>query len=410
MLRRAAIAALAGVATLASPAARAASTNFATVERGKYLTALADCASCHTNPGGRPFAGGRPIQTPFGNVVAPNITPDLETGIGAWSDADFKSALKRGRGRAGTYLYPAMPYSYYTKMSDDDVLAIRSYLQTKAPVKNNVVSDQLPFPFNIRQSMRVWNALYFKTGDFKPSPDKSADWNRGAYLVQGPGHCAACHTPKTFMGGDRQSASLQGYASQGWFAPNITDDPANGIGRWSVQEIVAYLQRATTALRPPPDPWPRRSQTRVRICPIRTSWRSQRTSKAYPAIQRRRTAVSANDPVMKAGASIYRDTCSACHAINGEGSPDLFPSLAGSPSVRSVDATSLIHMVLRGGRSVATAQEPTAPAMPSYAWQLDDAQVAAVLTYIRNSWGASAAAVSADDVRKQRQALDRGSD
>ena len=221
---------------------RADGQGFAQIERGRYLTTAADCGACHTTPGGAPFAGGRPIETPFGNILAPNITPDAETGIGAWSDADFDAAVRQGKRRDGTLLYPAMPFPSYAKMSRDDVLAIRAYLQTVAPAHNPVVADQLPFPFNIRASMLVWDALYFEPGEFKPDSAKSAAWNRGAFLVEGPGHCGACHTPKTLLGGDEKSQALQGYQIQGWFAPDITNEARRGLGGWSVDDIVAYLR------------------------------------------------------------------------------------------------------------------------------------------------------------------------
>jgi mono/diheme cytochrome c family protein len=185
--------------------------DFTQVERGRYLAVLSDCASCHTVPGSnQPFAGGRAIETPFGNIVAPNITPDLETGIGSWSDEAFDVAIRKGLRPNGSPLYPAMPYTAYTKMSADDVLAIRAYLNTITPVRNAVIANTLPFPFNIRAAMRVWNALYFTVGEYRPDTQKSSEWNRGAFLVDGPGHCGACHTPKTLLGGDRADQYLRG--------------------------------------------------------------------------------------------------------------------------------------------------------------------------------------------------------
>jgi mono/diheme cytochrome c family protein len=387
------------------PIVRASGQDFAQIERGRYLTAAADCAACHDSPGGSPFAGGRPIETPFGVVLAPNITPDPETGIGAWSDADFDGAVRRGRRRDGSPLYPAMPFPYYAKMSRDDVRAIRAYLKILTPVRNKVTADQLPFPFSIRASMKVWDALYFTKGQFKPDKAKSAAWNRGAYLVEGPAHCGACHTPKTWLGGDQTSRALQGYAIQGWFAPDITNDERRGLGGWRIEDIVAYLRtghnRVAAATGPMGEEVAMSSSrmTDADLSAIATYLKDQpgRTD-VFPA-------VASNDPAMTAGAAIYRDVCSACHAPDGKGVPDLFPALASSPSVRSDDPASLIRVILRGARSVATSAEPTAPAMPAFGWQLNDQQLAAVVTYIRNSWGASAPAVSPDDVRKTRAAL-----
>src|ERR1700727_2891534 len=199
--------------------------DFGQVERGHYLSIVGDCAACHTLPGsGRDLAGGRVIETPFGKLIAPNITPDAATGIGAWTDDEFVNALTKGTGRGSTHLYPAMPYTYYTKVTRDDALAIRAYLNTVPAVHNPIEANQLPFPLNIRLSMTAWNALFFKPGVFEPDHSKSDEWNRGAYLTEGLGHCGLCHTPKNGLGGDKTSEKMQGYNLQGWFAPNITNN------------------------------------------------------------------------------------------------------------------------------------------------------------------------------------------
>jgi len=235
------------LAVCRAPAAQAGDSltgqNFTEIERGRYLTSVGDCLACHTKPeGGQPFAGGRPIETPFGVVVSPNITPDQQTGIGNWTGPQFDAAVRGGRRPDGKRLYPAMPYVYYTKMSAADVRAIRAYLDTVPPVHQEVEPNQLPFPFSIRWGMRLWDALYFDPGPFKPDPNKSAVWNRGAYLVEGPGHCGSCHTPKSILGGDEGKQALQGYALQGWFAPDITSDVHRGLGRWSVEDVSQFLK------------------------------------------------------------------------------------------------------------------------------------------------------------------------
>ena len=377
--------------------------NFGQIERGRYLAIAGDCSSCHTVPGsGQPFAGGRPIETPFGVVVGANITPDPDTGIGAWSDETFVRALREGKGHDGQLLYPAMPYPYYTKLTESDALAIRAYLNTVKPVRNAVVSNKLPFPFDVREGMAAWNALYFKSGEFKPDPTKSAEWNRGAYLVQGLGHCGACHTPKTQLGGDDRARTFQGNALQGWFAPNITNDNERGLGGWSVADIVAYLKNghnattASTGIMGEEITLSSSQMTDADLTAIATYLEDLPGQISSPA------AVSASDPTMTAGGAIYADECSACHGMDGKGVPYLFPSLAGSPNVRSVDPVSLTRVLIEGARSVATAGEPTGPGMPSFAWKLSDDQVAAVLTYIRNSWGASASPVDPRQVEQAR--------
>lgn len=392
-------------------AAGSAGQNFTQIQRGRYLAATADCVGCHTIPErGETYAGGREIETPFGNITSPNITPDRETGIGNYTDEDFDRAVRRGIRSDGARLYPAMPYTAYTKMSRDDVMAIRAYLNTVPAVHTEYARSRLPFPLNIRSAMRAWNALNFTEGEFRFDPQKSPEWNRGAFLVEGPGHCGACHTPKGMLGGDKSSEHLRGSYLQGWFAPDITNDDARGLGRWSVDDIVGYLKtghnRITAATGPMAEEITLSSSqmTNDDLKAIATYLKS------VPGRNDKPVPIAAGDPMMTAGQAIYRDSCSACHSIDGSGSARLFPSLAASSMVRSDDPTTLIRLVLRGARSVATKEEPTAPAMPSYGWQLDDAQLAAVLTYVRNSWGGAAPTVAAGDVAKARKDLQRRTD
>jgi len=385
--------------------------DFQKIERGRYLVTAADCAACHTRPdGGAPFAGGRPIETPFGNVVSANITPDRQTGIGAWSDDEFDKAVREGIRRDGSRLYPAMPYTSYTKMTREDVAAMHAYLSTIQPVHNEVQSNQLPFPFDMRWGMNVWNWLFFNSGTYTPDNAKSAEWNRGAYLVQGPGHCTACHTPKNFAGSDKSGQYLQGANLQDWFAPDITNDSRRGLGRWSVEDVVKYLKTGHNPISGATGPM---SEEVALASSGMTDADLQAIAmylKSLPGRNDEQKPIAANDPQMQAGAAIYRDQCSACHQIDGKGVPNLFPSLAGSSQIRSDDPTTAIRVVLQGARSVATKDEPTGPGMPSFAWQLTNVQVAAVLTYVRNAWGAAASAVSADAVSKSRNNLAKRAD
>jgi len=394
----------------AAPSA-ASEQDFTQIERGRYLVAAGDCVACHTIPGvGKPFAGGRPIETPFGNITSANITPDRDTGIGSWTAEQFDNAVRHGIRPDGRRLYPAMPYPNYTKMSHDDVMAMRAYLATIAPVNNKVDRNTLPFPLNIRAGMYAWNALFFSPGEFKPNPDKSAEWNRGAYLVNGPAHCGACHTPKNMLGADKDSEFLHGSRLQGWFAPNITSDSVKGLGNWSVDDIVAYLKtghnRISAATGPMAEEVEHASSkmTDDDLKAIATYL------KTIPGENNQNKAIAADDPVMKAGHAIYRDQCAACHMIDGKGVARLFPSLADAAMLRSDDPRSAIRLVLRGVRSVATKDEPTAPGMPAFSRELSDQQIAAVLTYARNTWGRPASAVSADDVAKAREELQARSD
>jgi mono/diheme cytochrome c family protein len=381
------------------------SQQFDQIEKGRYLATAADCFACHTVPGsGKAFAGNRPIETPFGNITAPNITPDTDTGIGSWSDDQFDSAVRRGVRPDGSRLYPAMPFTAYTKMSRDDVLAIRAYLATVEPVHQPVKANTLPFPFNIREAMRAWDALYFSEGEFQPDTGKSPAWNRGAYLVQGPGHCAACHTPKSFLGGDKTGEGFRGSSLQDWFAPDITADMGQGLGQWSEADVVGYLKtghnRITAATGPMAE--------EVTDSTSKLTDDDLKAMAVYlKSLPERQDAqpVPAATAVTTAGQAIYRDQCSACHGIDGRGVALLFPSLVQSSLAHASDPTSAVRLVLRGGRSVATDAEPTAPGMPSFGWQLTDEQVAAVLTYIRTTWRPVASPVTAEKVGQIRQQL-----
>jgi mono/diheme cytochrome c family protein len=298
-----------------------------------------------------------------------------------------------------------MPYDAYTRMSREDVLAIRVYLSTVPPVRNAVEANTLPFPYNVRSAISVWDGLYFTEGEYQPDSKKSAEWNRGAYLVTGPAHCPACHTPKSFLGGDKESRSLQGSPLQGWFAPNITDNKSTGLGAWTSDDVVLYLKTGHNRIDAATGPMAEvvelssSQMTDIDLKAIATYLKSLTEAGEPPA------SLYASDPRMVAGQAIYRDQCSACHGLDGHGIPQLFPSLAKSSVIAAEDPATLIRIVLRGARSVATAAEPTAPGMPSYAEQLNDEQVAAVLTFIRNGWGTGASAVSSSVVASARSRL-----
>ncbi len=396
----AALAVAAGVGKAAS----AGSQDFAAVARGRYLAAAADCGSCHTVPGSdHPFSGGRPIETPFGVLVSPNITPDRETGIGAWSDEEFDAALRNGRRRDGKRLYPAMPFPYFARMTKEDVKDIRAYLSTVAPVRNAVAVNQLPFPLNQRAAMTVWDKLYFKPGEFWKQAAKSEQWNRGAYLVEGPGHCGACHTPKTLLGGDESSRPLQGYTLQGWVAPDITSGQGP-LAQWSADDVAQYLKTGHNR-------FAAAAGLMSEVVELSTSKLSDDDIKAMAAYlkdvsgPKPAAESSADSRVLTAGGAIYQDLCSACHKSDGTGVPNLIPNLAEAATVNTKDPTTVLRVILQGAQSVATDREPTGPAMPAFAWQLNDTQVAAVATYVRNHWG-KAPPVSEDDVRKERARLD----
>lgn len=385
---------------------RAAPDKFVEVERGRALVTAGDCIACHT-PQGRPeFSGGRPLETPFGNINTANITPDPETGIGRWSADDLYRAMHEGLRPDGTHLYPAFPYPYYTRVTRADTDAIFAYLQTLPPVVNRVDRSTLPFPYDIRASLIGWNALNFTPGEYRPDPARSPAFNRGGYLVEGLGHCGACHTPMNMMGGSKDSARLEGNQIQSWLAPNLTSDLRTGLGSWTVDDVVQYLRTGRNAKSAASGPM-------AEVVMYSTSLMPEQDLKAMATYLKERqvtpataaTPLAADDSRMQAGRAVFEDTCKACHTESGKGIEFMFPALAGSQVVQQTDPITLIRVVLSGTRAAATSAAPTAPAMPSLGWRLSDEQVAAVLTYIRNAWGNAAPPVGVGDVATLRGRL-----
>jgi mono/diheme cytochrome c family protein len=380
--------------------------DFSQVERGRYLATLGDCAACHTASGLPPFAGGVVLATPFGDLVAPNITPDPETGIGTMSLSEFQRVMSEGIGKSGYHLYGAMPFTAYTKVTKEDDAAIWAYLQTIAPARNKVEPNQLPFPFNIRASLIGWNLINFSAGEFKSDPMKSAEWNRGAYIVEGLGHCGTCHTPKNPIGGDENSRFLEGATLESWFAPDITADPHKGIGAWSIDDVVQYLKTGANqydvASGPMGEMVEKSSQhwTDADLKAVAVYLKEGRNADAKAP-----QPIPDSDKRMVAGQAIFADRCTGCHLASGSGVPKLFPRLAQAALVDADDPSSLIRVVIAGSRASATDAAPTAPAMPAFAWNLSDQDVAAVLTYVRNSWGNAASAVEPKDVAAMRKSL-----
>jgi mono/diheme cytochrome c family protein len=376
------------------------------VKQGQYLATAGDCTACHTAPGGAFLAGGAPLQTPFGVLIPPNITPD-RTGIGGWTDAQFIHAMQHGVAPGRKHLYPGFPYVYFTKISKADLVALHAYLNSVPAVSHAVVPDRLPFPYNIRASMIGWNLLFFSPGEFKRNPAEDDEWNRGAYLVDGLGHCGECHTAKNLLGGDKTSQYLQGGLLAGWYAPGLTGDPRTGLGKWSVQDIIDYLQTGHNSKDSAAGPM-------ADVVMDSTTYLTPGDLKAIAVYLKSQpgpntpvpASIAATDPAMQAGATIYQDNCAACHTSSGAGIPKLFPALAGSAVVQSPKPATLLRVVLQGVQSSSTEQAPTGLAMPTFGWKLSDDQISDVVTYIRNAWGNSGSAVSANDVTKARARSD----
>ncbi|HEX4739479.1 MAG TPA: cytochrome c [Allosphingosinicella sp.] len=392
-----------GPPSAAEPAGAADAHSADPAVRGRYLVDAGDCKSCHTAVGGQPFAGARPIPTPFGQVFSANLTPDAATGIGAWTADHFYRAMHKGRGPHGKHFYPVFPYTHFTQMPRADTDAIYAYLRTLPPVVLKTPPPKIPFPLNIRGLLGIWNALFFHPGEFRPAPAKSEEWNRGAYLVQGPGHCGGCHTPKNFLGADKRKRLYQGGKLDNWVAVNLTEDPRQGLARWSREDVAEYLRAGRNG-------WSTASGPMQEVIYYSTSRMSDADLLAIATYLKdlppAAPAVHATPPgaaQMQAGAAIFADTCAGCHKANGEGNPGLFPPLAGNASVQSKDPTTLVRIVLQGSRSVPTPAKPTPLAMPAFAWKLGDGEIAAVTTFIRNSWGNEAPAVGPGKVAKLRR-------
>jgi mono/diheme cytochrome c family protein len=375
----------------------------ATIARGKALTDAADCASCHTADSSKPFAGGKRIETPFGGIYSPNLTPDREAGIGAWSDDEFYHALHDGVAPDGSRYYPAFPYPSFTKITRDDVLAIRAYLATLTPIRNVASPPELRWPLSYRVVMRGWNLLFFRTGTFENEPHKSEEWNRGAYLVEGPAHCGACHTPKNMFGADKRNRLYGGARVAGWFAPRLDGSMRSGLKSWSVEDIAEYLQSGRNG----------RSHAGSLMAEVvvnSTSKMSDADVRAI-AVYLKDLAAGAPEPVvgpppqadMAAGAAIYARACIACHEAGGEGTPRIYPPLPGNANLQSADPSSTLRIILDGAQTVTTPRAPNTGSMPAYGEELSDQQVAEIANYIRNSWGNAAPLVRPAQVKRLRR-------
>lgn len=358
------------------------------IERGAYLARAGDCISCHTATGSAPFAGGYRIETPFGALIAPNITPDPDTGIGRWSADDFWHALHDGVNRRHQDMYPAMPYIFYTRVSRADSDAIFAWLRTLPAARNAVDLNQLRFPFDQRWSMAVWRELYFDEGGFRNDASKSAAWNRGAYLVEGLAHCGACHSPRDALGGIEQREAYTGASIDGWFALNLTSNLSTGRGEWSAADIAAYLKTGTA---------PRRTTVLGPMALVVQNSTSHLDDadrlaigtylKDLPPESSLRQGPRGPDPTRTQGARLYLDHCAGCHQSRGRGLPGVFPPLAGNGVVLAPVPADVVKVVVQGV-PVRGAYMP----MPAFGPSLSDAQIAEVANYVRTSWGNAAPA------------------
>jgi mono/diheme cytochrome c family protein len=373
------------------------------VARGKVLIEAGDCASCHTADAAKPFAGGKRIGTPFGGIYSPNLTPDGDTGLGKWSDDDFYRALRFGVAPDGSRYYPAFPYPNFTKLTRPDILAIKAYLATLTPVKNSAPPPELRWPLNYRVLMRGWNWLFFKPGIVMPDQAKSVDWNRGRYLVEGPGHCGACHTPKNMFGADKRGQTFGGGLVQGIFAPRLDAAERSGLKSWNVEDITEYLQSGRNGRS-------HAGELMSEVVVNSTSKMSDADVRAI-AVYLKDLPAGAPEPAVSAapaatmtdGEKLYKGACIACHEADGSGAPRIYPPLPGNPNLQSADPSSTLRVILDGAQTVTTPRAPNKGSMPAYAAKMTDQEIADVATYIRNAWGNAAPVVTAEQVAKARK-------
>jgi mono/diheme cytochrome c family protein len=374
------------------------------VRQGRDLVILGDCVACHT-PGGRPpFSGGRAVNTPFGAIYSANLTSDPQTGIGNWTPDQFWRAMHEGKGARGEHLYPAFPYPWFTKVSRADSDAMLAYLKTVPAVNAAPPANRLIPPLGFRPVMGVWNALFFKPSAWTPDNGRSAEWNRGSYIVNSLGHCGACHTPKNLLGADKKNADFQGGVLDHWLAYDLTGEPRYGLGGWSKTDIVEYLKTGRNS---------RANSTgaMAEVVSDSTSLMSDGDLNAVAEYLKSLPAgatagvPAADGKAMRAGQAIFEDACTGCHKEGGVGQPGFFPPLKGSAGLQSPDANNTVRVILTGARTAPTPTRPTPLSMPSFAWKLSDEQIADVATYVRNAWGNRAAPVDPGQVTKLRRAL-----
>lgn len=375
-----------GVTFLSLLPARAADDSV--IQRGEYLARAGDCVSCHTAPGGQPFAGGLYMPTPFGSISTPNITPDKTTGIGDWSDDDFYRAMHDGIGRHKEYLYPVFPFPWFTKVTRDDVLAIKAYLFSVAPQNAPRQPLKLAFPFSVRESLLAWRTAFFKSGTFVQDPHSSDQANRGAYLVEGLGHCGECHNRHAIFGASDWSGKLEGGEIEGWYAPNLTAAGNDSVEAWSNDQLAKFLKTGAA---------PGKG---VALGPMRETIDNSLSHlsdddinaiavyiKTATANESAKAGPASAQPATRAGGEIYLSACAFCHGPEGKGVAGVIPALAGNPAVTAEGPENVIRVVLGG----LEATKGLAP-MPAVGMGFSDGDVAAVVNFVRTSWGNKAPA------------------
>ncbi|EPO8100705.1 c-type cytochrome [Pseudomonas aeruginosa] len=393
--------------TLASAAllAQAAYAQEDLLAKGEYLTRAANCVACHTVPGGQPFAGGVEFKLPFGSLFSPNITPDPQTGIGAWTDDEFVSALQTGIGRDGKHYYPAFPYTSYSKMSRDDILAIKGYLDSLQPVEQAPRENHIGFPFNQRWGMVFWNLLFLNDEPFQADSQRSAEWNRGKYLVEGPGHCGECHSPRNLFQAVSSERSLAGNLIQGWNAYNISADPVHGIGAWPTDVLAGYLKDgAAPGLGLSSGPMAEVVENSLRHLTDADRQAiavflkdSPPRSEGVPRPQQVTLAEPGSGSAL--GNKLFAEACASCHRWDGTGNQSQTAMLLGLKTVNDPAASNLLGILLSGHGA---ADAPVNRRMPSFGNIYTDQELAALSSFMLQRFGESGAQVSVPAVAKRR--------
>ncbi|MBB5703894.1 mono/diheme cytochrome c family protein [Ochrobactrum daejeonense] len=382
-------------------------------KRGEYLARAADCQACHTAPGGAPFAGGFAFVMPFGTIYSTNITADKETGIGNYSDAQFLAAVRNGVRADGSHLYPAMPYTSYTLMSDADVLAIKAYLLTLTPVHEPAKTSQLSWPFNQRGLMAIWNLVFNPDERFRPNVDRSAEWNRGAYLAEALGHCGDCHTPRNIAFALNNSRKFAGAITAGWHAYNITSDPDSGLGHWTAENLGAYLStgyadghgsptgpmgeaydNSLTYLLPQDT---KALVTYLRSIPARSSGLPRPVTTPAPVSYKEGVKTGTSD---RRGELVFASACASCHSWTGISPVNNHATLTGIRAVNDPSATNVAQAVING---VNRETEAGPVFMPAFGQGYSDEDIAAVANYVTARFGAQGAGLTGEDIASLRK-------
>ena len=380
------------------------------IARGAYLARAGNCMICHTARGGQPYAGGRAMATPFGTVYTSNLTPDANTGLGKWSPLHFWRALHNGRSRSGRLLYPVFPYTSYTQVTREDSDALFAYLRSVPAVNQPNRPHALRFPYQSQAALAVWRALYFRPGVYQADARRSAEWNRGAYLVRGLGHCAACHGARDALGGMRTGLDLSGglIPMQNWYAPSLASPQEAGVADWESEHIVRLLKDGVSSRGSVSGPMSEVVQGStqhltpedlgamalfLKELPQTSPARQAQLPSARPALSAENSARAAK---------LYEQHCAQCHGNQGQGVPGAYPALAGNRAVTMASTVNLVQMVLNGGFAPATAGNPRPFGMPPFVLVLQDSDVADLLTHIRSAWGNQASPVTPQDVHRIR--------